>query len=141
MVDPFLGKNKVASVFHPKFICSSVATHGQFSYLYIYYLIIKELRFLPKFSFNFFWDNFTLPPNRIIHIVAPIPIQFITFRERNPSVQAARKCASSDTGNREGSKIIRSHLGHVPALVGQDLQIRYHEVRSVQNLHDKLDIL
>jgi hypothetical protein len=30
------------------------------------YLIIKELRFLPKFSSNFYLDRFTLPPNRIL---------------------------------------------------------------------------
>jgi hypothetical protein len=33
---------------------------------YFLYLIIKELRFLPKFSSNFLLDRFTLPLNHII---------------------------------------------------------------------------
>jgi hypothetical protein len=31
------------------------------------YLIIKELRFLPKFSCNIYLNDFALPPNPIIH--------------------------------------------------------------------------
>jgi hypothetical protein len=39
------------------FVYFNPATHGHLCYLYLY-LIIKEVRFLPKFSSNFLLDNF-----------------------------------------------------------------------------------
>jgi hypothetical protein len=61
---------------------SLAATHGPVFYLY---LIIKELRFLPKFSSNIYLDRFTLPPNRIIHKHATVPVWFFSFPAREKS--------------------------------------------------------
>jgi hypothetical protein len=73
---------------------------GTFASLYLY-LIIKELRFLPKFSSTLFLDRFALPPKYIILQTTIIPFQFISHLPPRQVCDAVAHSRASRSAPRE----------------------------------------